>query len=116
MNSFGVVGFVHVDLRYIAKAQGKGEYVFVTYVTFVTFVTFVAIECRTHLAQVEMLPGRRADTVAWTRLLRAFGLPVHSVLTLSRRLHANASGAPGQCPARVAPVTGHEVDRSRGGS
>jgi transposase InsO family protein len=64
-------GYVHVDLRYLAKLDGRGEYV------------FVAIERVTRFAWIEILPDRSADRVAATmaRFLAAFGHPVHTVLT-----------------------------------
>jgi transposase len=64
-------GFVHVDLKYLAKLKGRGEYV------------FVAIERATRFIHVEVLPDRAIDTVAasWERFLDAFGHPVHTVLT-----------------------------------
>lgn len=64
-------GFVHVDLKYLAKLKGRGEF------------AFVAIERATRFVHVEVLPNRDIETVAaaWTRFLDAFGHPVHTVLT-----------------------------------
>lgn len=64
-------GFVHVDLMYLGKLKGVAEFL------------FVAIERATRFAHVEVLPDRRAATVAaaWLRFLDAFGHPVHTVLT-----------------------------------
>jgi transposase InsO family protein len=70
-------GYVHVDLKYLPKLQGRGEF------------AFVAIERATRFAHAEVLPDRAAATVAaaWGRFLAAFaevaGGPgqVHTVLT-----------------------------------
>jgi transposase InsO family protein len=64
-------GYVHVDLRYLARLDGRGEYV------------FVAIERMTRFAWIEIMPDRSAARVAaaMTRFLTAFGHPVHTVLT-----------------------------------
>jgi transposase-like protein len=63
-------GFVHVDLKVLARLKGREGYV------------FVAIERATRFVHVEILPNRRRDTVAaaWTRFLDAFGHEVHTVL------------------------------------
>lgn len=64
-------GYVHVDLKYLGKLKSLPEFV------------FVAIERVSRFAHVEILPDRRAATVAaaMTRFLAAFGHPVHTVLT-----------------------------------
>ena len=64
-------GYVHVDLRYLAKLKGEAEYV------------FVAIERVTRFAWIEIMPDRTADRVAraMARFLADFGHPVHTVLT-----------------------------------
>jgi len=64
-------GFVHVDLKYLARLEGKGEFV------------FVAIERTTRFAWVAVVPGRGAAAIAATmaRFLAAFPGKVHTVLT-----------------------------------
>ena len=64
-------GYVHVDLCYLAKLQGKGEYV------------FVAIERVTRFVWIEVLPDRGAARVAaaMARFLAAFPGKPHTVLT-----------------------------------
>ena len=64
-------GYVHVDLRYLAKLEGRGEYV------------FVAIERATRFAWIEIMPSRSAERVAaaMARFIAAFGRTPHTVLT-----------------------------------
>ena len=64
-------GFVHIDLKYLAKLEGKGEYV------------FVAIERLTRFVWVAVVPSRSAGTIAETmkRFLAAFPGTPHTVLT-----------------------------------
>ena len=64
-------GYVHVDLKYLPKLRGKGEY------------AFVAIERTTRFAWIAILPERSAEKVeaAMRRFLADFGYPVHTVLT-----------------------------------
>jgi transposase InsO family protein len=64
-------GFVHVDLKHLTRLEGRPAYV------------FVAIERTTRFAWVEILPDKRQATVAavFRRFLKAFGHPVHTVLT-----------------------------------
>lgn len=64
-------GFVHVDLKYLGKLRSIPEF------------AFVAIERVSRFAHVEILPDRKAGTVAaaWARFLAAFGHRVHTVLT-----------------------------------
>lgn len=64
-------GYVHVDLRYLAKLEGRGEYV------------FVAIERATRFAWIEIIPDRSAGRVAaaMARFIAAFGRTPHTVLT-----------------------------------
>ena len=76
-------GYVHVDLKYLGKLRSIPEF------------AFVATPRVTRFAHVEIIPDRRADTVraAMQRFPVAFGHPVHTVLTPSRRLRANACRA-----------------------
>jgi len=64
-------GFVHVDLKYLSKLEGEGEYV------------FVAIERVTRFVWVEVVARRSAKAIAATmaRFLAAFPGKVHTVLT-----------------------------------
>lgn len=64
-------GFVHVDLKHLTRLEGRAAFV------------FVAIERTTRFAHVEILPDRRQTTVAaaFERFLKAFGYPVHTVLS-----------------------------------
>jgi len=64
-------GFVHVDLKYLSKLKGKGEFV------------FIAIERVTRFVHAEVLPDRAAATVAaaWARFLDAFRHELNTVLT-----------------------------------
>jgi len=64
-------GFVHVDLKHLTRLQGKAAY------------AFVAIERATRFAHVEIVHDRSAETIAGClkRFLKAFGHPVHTVLT-----------------------------------
>ena len=64
-------GYVHADLKHLARLEGKPAYV------------FVAIERTTRFVHVAILPERGAAAVAacWERFLQAFGHPVHTVLT-----------------------------------
>lgn len=93
-------GFVHVDLRYLAKLQGRGEYI------------FVAIERVTRFAWIEVMPDRTADGVAATmaRFLKAFGHPVHTVLTDNGSEFTDRFG--GHVPNRTGWPSGrHAFDR-----
>ena len=64
-------GYVHVDLKHLTRLQGRPAYV------------FVAIERTTRFVHVEIIPNRGAALVAacLERFLKAFGYPVHTVLT-----------------------------------
>ena len=64
-------GYVHVDLKYLGKLRSIPEF------------AFVAIERVSRFAHVEILPDRKASTVAaaWARFVQAFGHPIHTVLT-----------------------------------
>ncbi len=64
-------GYVHVDLKYLGKLRSRSEF------------AFVAIERVSRFAHVEIIPDRKAATVAaaMARFLSAFGYPVHTVLT-----------------------------------
>lgn len=93
-------GFVHVDLRYLAKLDGRGDYV------------FVAIERVTRFVWIEIMPDRTADRVAATmaRFLAAFGLPVHTVLTDNGSEFTDRFG--GHVPNRTGTPSGrHAFDR-----
>lgn len=65
------LGYVHADLKHLTRLQGQAAFV------------FVAIERLTRFVHLEILPDRRAATVAaaFERFLEAFGHPVHTVLT-----------------------------------
>lgn len=64
-------GFVHVDLKYLRKLKGRGEF------------ALVAIERSTRFVHLEVLPDRRAETVsaALERCLEALPFAVHTILT-----------------------------------
>jgi transposase InsO family protein len=64
-------GFLHVDLKYLRKLKGRGEF------------ALVAIERSTRFVHLEVLPDRRAETVAAAleRCLDALPFPVHTILT-----------------------------------
>ena len=64
-------GYVHVDLKHLTRLEGQPAYV------------FVAIERTTRFAHVEVIASRRQEGVAaaFERFLKAFDLPVHTVLT-----------------------------------
>jgi transposase InsO family protein len=64
-------GYVHVDLKYLGKLQGRGEF------------AFVAIERTTRFVHLEVLPDRAGATAAAAlqRFLEAFPGRVHTVLT-----------------------------------
>jgi len=64
-------GYLHADLKHLTRLEGCPAYV------------FVVIERATRFVHVEILPDRRADTVAqaFHRFLDSFGHPVHTVLT-----------------------------------
>jgi len=64
-------GYVHVDLKHLTRLEGQRAYV------------FVAIERTTRFVHAEVLRDRNQVTVAaaFERFLKAFGHPVHTVLT-----------------------------------
>ena len=64
-------GYVHVDLKHLTRLEKKRSYI------------FVAIERITNFAHVEVIFDRKAQTVAdcFGRFLKAFGYPVHTVLS-----------------------------------
>ena len=64
-------GYVHIDLKHLPRLQGRPAYV------------FVAIERPTRFVHVEIVPGRSGATIVacLERFLKAFGHPVHTVLT-----------------------------------
>ena len=94
-------GYVHMDVKHLARLHGQPAY------------AFVAIDRATRFAFVEVLPDRRADTAAGflQRFLAAFPLPVHTVLTdngseFTDRFAVDMKGKPeGQPSGR------HAVDR-----
>jgi len=93
-------GFVHVDLKYLAKLGGRGEFV------------FVAIERRTRFVWVEIVPGRGARAIAGTmaRFLEAFPGRVHTVLTDNGAEFTDRFG--GHVPQRTGWPSGrHPFDR-----
>lgn len=93
-------GYVHVDLRYLAKLHGRGEYI------------FVAIERVTRFAWIEIMPDRTAERVAATmaRFLAAFGYPVHTILTDNGSEFTDRFG--GHVPNRTGRPSGrHAFDR-----
>lgn len=93
-------GFIHVDLRYLAKLKGRGEYV------------FVAIERVTRFAWIEIMPNRSADRVAATmaRFIAAFGRTPHTVLTDNGSEFTDRFG--GHVPRRTGRPSGrHAFDR-----
>ena len=92
-------GFVHVDLKYLAKLGGRGEFV------------FVAIERKTRFVWVEIVPGRgaRAITATMARFLEAFPGRVHTVLTDNGAEFTDRFG--GHVPRRTGRPTGrHPFD------
>ena len=102
-------GYVHVDLRYLAKLHGRGDYIFVA----IERVTrFAWIERVTRFAWIEIMPDRTADRVAATmaRFLAAFGHPVHTVLTDNGSEFTDRFG--GHVPRRTGHPSGrHAFDR-----
>ncbi len=94
-------GYVHVDLRYLSKLQGKGEY------------AFVAIERQTRFVYLEVIPDRSADTVtaAWRRFLSAFGHPVHTVLTDNGSEFTDRFGDGSKAGHAARPTGRHAFDR-----
>lgn len=64
-------GFVHIDLKYLSRLKGIGEFV------------FVAIERTTRFVHAEVLPDRRPETIskALTRFLQVCPIKVHTILT-----------------------------------
>jgi transposase InsO family protein len=93
-------GFVHVDLKYLAKLAGRGDYV------------FVAIERVTRFVWVEVLPDRAAEKIAATmeRFLAAFPGRVHTVLTDNGAEFTDRFG--GHVPGRNDRPSGrHRFDR-----
>jgi len=64
-------GYVHIDLKYLPRLQGRPAYV------------FVAIERATRFVYVEIVQQRSGATIAacLKRFLEAFGHPVHTILT-----------------------------------
>jgi transposase InsO family protein len=93
-------GFVHVDLKYLRKLKGKGEF------------ALVAIERRTRFVHLEVLPDRRAATVAAAleRCLDALPFAVHTILTdngteFTDRFHSGTKEG-----ARARPSGRHPVD------
>ena len=93
-------GYVHVDLRYLARLEGKGEYV------------FVAVERLTRFAWIAILPDRAAETVAaaMERFLAAFPGKVHTVLTDNGAEFTDRFG--GHVPRRSGRPSGrHAFDR-----
>ena len=93
-------GYVHVDLRYLAKLAGRGEYV------------FVAIERATRFAWIEIMPDRSATRVAaaMARFLAAFGHKVHTVLTDNGSEFTDRFS--GNVPTRTGRPSGrHDFDR-----
>lgn len=64
-------GYVHVDLKHLTRLEGQRAYV------------FVAIERTTRFVHAEVLTDRNQATVAaaFERFLKAFGHPVHTVMT-----------------------------------
>ena len=64
-------GYVHVDLKHLSRLEGRPAYV------------FVAIERTTRFVHVEIVQKRSGEIIAacFERFLKAFGHPVHTVLT-----------------------------------
>ena len=64
-------GYVHIDLKHLTRLKGQPAYV------------FVAIERVTRFAHVEIVQDRSGPTIAacLERFLKAFGHPVHTILT-----------------------------------
>jgi IS30 family transposase len=64
-------GYVHIGLKHLPRLQGQPAYV------------FVAIERVTRFAHVEIVQERSGPTIAacLERFLKAFGHPVHTILT-----------------------------------
>ena len=94
-------GYVHVDLKYLPKLKGRGEY------------AFVAIERRTRFAWIEILPDRKAARVAatWARFLQAFGHPVHTVLTDNGSEFTDRFADGSKAGHRARPSGDHPFDR-----
>ncbi len=64
-------GYVHVDLKHLTRLEKQAAYV------------FVAIERTTNFVHIEIVHDRKAQTIAacFEGFLKAFGYPVHTVLT-----------------------------------
>ena len=64
-------GYVHIDLKYLGKLHGRGDF------------AFVAIERISRFVHVEILPDRSKATVAAAleRFLAVAGFTVHTILT-----------------------------------
>lgn len=95
-------GYVHVDLKYLGKLQGRGEF------------AFVAIERTTRFVHLEVLPDRTGTTAAEAlrRFLAAFPGRVHTILTdngfefTDRFRDGNRDGAAAR------PTGGHPFDQA----
>ncbi len=64
-------GYVHTDLKHLTRLEKRPAYV------------FVAIERTTNFVHIEIVHDRKSDTIAacFEGFLKAFGYPVHTVLT-----------------------------------
>lgn len=93
-------GYVHVDLKHLTRLEGQRAYV------------FVAIERTTRFVHAEVLHSRDQFTVAaaFERFLKAFGHPVHTVLTDNGAEFTDRFGA-ARWHARKAGTGRHAFDR-----
>ena len=65
------IGFIHIDLKHLPKLEGRPSFV------------FVAIDRATRFVHIEIMPDRRANTIAacLDRFLAVFPHRVHTILT-----------------------------------
>lgn len=94
-------GYVHADLKYLGKLKSVAAF------------AFVVIERTTRFAHLEVLPDRRAQTVAaaWGRFLAAFGHPVHTVLTDNGAEFTDRFGRGSRAGHDARPTGRHPFDR-----
>lgn len=93
-------GFVHIDLKHLRKLKGRADF------------AFVAIERTTRFVHLEVLPDRKADTVAAAlqRFLDAAPFAVHTILT-DNGAEFTDRFARGPRNADSHPTGTHPVDR-----
>jgi transposase InsO family protein len=93
-------GFVHIDLKYLRKLKGRGDF------------AFVAIERSTRFVHLEVLPDRRAGTVAaaFARCLDALPFAVRIVLTDNGTEFTDRFRKGDRDATRARPSGGHPFD------